>query len=43
MEHHTHNLGTATTIEVMECVVRHCNFAFCLLTTKENEVTSSLL
>ena len=34
--HHTENLSTAAAIEVMESVVRHGDFAFWLLTTKEN-------
>ena len=36
--HHTENLSTAAAIEVMESVVRHVDFAFCLSTTKESRV-----
>ena len=48
MEHHTHNLGTPAAIEIMECVVRHGDFAFCTSTTKEKRryvvrATSGLL
>ena len=40
MEHHTADLSTAAPIEVMESVIRHCNFDFCLSPTKKNEVLS---